>query len=50
MLKFGLKHYCTVPKAKHEMQNLTEKQEMFVSGQTESRGILFIIIPFFDLQ
>jgi len=24
MLKFGLKHYCTVPKAKHEMQNLTE--------------------------
>lgn len=28
----------------------TKKQEMFVSGQTIYRGILFIVITFFDLK
>lgn len=50
----NLAQHSTVPlwcKAKHEKQNLNEKQEMLVSGQTESRGTLFIIITFFfDLQ
>lgn len=46
----NLAQHSTVPlwcKAKHEKQNLNEKQEMLVSGQTESRGTLFIIITFF---